>query len=77
MALCAGGDGGEGGGSGDGGEVGRGDGRSVCTGAVVLAVSLMSALHHRTIPCSASHRVAPASSSWNLSCILNRTYTKI
>ena len=50
MALCAGGDGGEGGGSGDGGEVGRGDGRSVCTGAVVLTVSLMSALRHRTTP---------------------------
>ena len=42
MALCPGGDGGEGDGSGDSGEVGRGDGRSVCTGAVVLAVSLMS-----------------------------------
>ena len=51
MALCAGGDGG---GSGDGGEVGRGDGQSVCTGAIVLAVSLMSALRHRTTPCSAS-----------------------
>ena len=57
MTLCAGGDGGEGGGSGDGGEVGRGDGRSVCTGAVVLAVSLMSALRHRTTPCSASPNV--------------------
>ena len=43
MALCAGGDGGEGGGCGDDGEGDRGDGRSVCTGAVVLAVSLMSA----------------------------------
>ena len=49
MALCAGGDGGEGGGSADGSEVGRGDGRSVYTGAVVLAVSLMSALRHRTL----------------------------
>ena len=24
-----------------------------------------------------SHRVAPATSSWNLSCMLNKTYTKI
>ena len=57
MALCTGGDGGEGGGSGDGGEVGRDDGRSVCMGAVVLAVSLMSALRHRTTPCSVSPNV--------------------
>ena len=57
VALCAGGDGGEGGGCGDGGEGGRGDGRSVCMGAVVLVVSLMSALRHRTIPCIASPNV--------------------
>jgi len=57
VALCAGGDGGEGGGCGDGGEGDRGDGRSVCTGAVVLAVSLKSTLRHRTTPCSASPNV--------------------
>ena len=55
--FCAGGDGGEGGGCGDGGEGGCGDRPSVCTGAVVLAVSLMSALLHRTTPCSASPNV--------------------
>ena len=49
MALCANGDGGEGGGCGDDSEGGRGYGRSVCAGAVVLAVSLMSALRHRTL----------------------------
>ena len=57
VALCPGGEGGEEGGCGDGGEGGRGDGRSVCSGAVVLAVSLMSALRHRTIPCIASPNV--------------------
>ena len=57
VALCAGEDGGEGAGCGDGGEGGRGDGRSICTGAVVLAISLMSVLRHRTTPCSASPNV--------------------
>ena len=42
VALCAGGDGDEGGGCGDSGDGDRGDGQSVYTGAVVLAVSLMS-----------------------------------
>ena len=63
VALCAGGDGGEGAGCGDDGEGGRGDGRSVCMGAVVLAVSLMSALRHRTTPCSVSHNVFSPSPS--------------